>query len=402
MKIATLVASLAVAWTAALAPVAAEDTPASLYEAAKKEGKISIWSSLETSLHQKQWEAFSKKYPGIQIEAFRIQPGPAIERAIAEARAGKQTVDIMDTNSGYLQLLFDRGMVKPYDWEKVFGIPRSSVLYESRVVQIGHYDLPIAYNTSLVKADELKSWDDLANPKWKGKLLLEARGFGLSILAQDWGIDKTVGYIKKLLDNKPIITKGASPTADGLAGGQGSVAVGALGARLSLFKQQGAPVDWARVGPMPHRSSRSSRWKARPIPMRRSSGPPGGRRPRRRRSSMTNRPMVCSAAQPPIRAARSLRSWASPSCSRLLMWSRGGAIWKWSRRRLTACSKGGPCDDRSQRWRRDRGAHHRRMVSRWVPWGAGRARAGALLARLYQRARPPRAPASEHRRCRLR
>ena len=251
MKIATLVASLAGAWAAAMAPVAALDTPASLYEAAKKEGKISIWSSLETSLHQKQWEAFSKTYPGIQIEAFRIQPGPAIERAIAEARAGKQTVDIMDTNSGYLQLLFDRGLVKPYDWEKVFGIPPSAVLYENRVIQIGHYDLPIAYNSSLVKADEIKSWDDLANPKWKGKLLLEARGFGLSILAQEWGVDKTVGYIKKLLDNQPIITKGASPTADGLAGGQGSVAIGALAARLSLFKQQGAPVDWARVGPMP-------------------------------------------------------------------------------------------------------------------------------------------------------
>ena len=78
MKLATLMASLAVAWTSAMTPVAAEDTHASLYEAAKKECKISIWSSLETSLHQKQWEAFSKKYPGIQIEAFPIQPGPAI------------------------------------------------------------------------------------------------------------------------------------------------------------------------------------------------------------------------------------------------------------------------------------------------------------------------------------
>ena len=78
MKLATLMASLAVPWTAAMAPDAAEETPASLYEAAKKEGKISIWSSLETSLHQKQWETFSKKCPGIQIEAFRIQPGPAI------------------------------------------------------------------------------------------------------------------------------------------------------------------------------------------------------------------------------------------------------------------------------------------------------------------------------------
>lgn len=235
----------------ACAGARAQETPEKIYEFAKSEGKLSIWSSLENSLHQKQWEAFSRKYPGIAMEAFRIQPGPAIERAIAEARAGKPTVDIMDTNSGYLQLLFDRDLVKPYDWEKVFGVARSQILYENRAIQIGHYDLPMAYNTNLVKADEIKSWDDLANPRWKGKLLLEARGFGLSILAQEWGLDRTLAYIKKLLDNKPIITKGASPTADGLAGGQGSVAIGALAARLSLFKAQGAPVDWARVGPMP-------------------------------------------------------------------------------------------------------------------------------------------------------
>ncbi len=228
----------------------AQETTASLYEQARKEGKISIWSSLETSLHQKQLETFSKTYPGIGIEAFRIQPGPAIERAITEARAGKLTVDIMDTNSGYLQLLFDRDLVRPHDWEKL-GVPKSQILYDNRAIQIGHYDLPIAFNTDLVKPGEIRSWDDLADPKWKGKLLLEARGFGLAILAQQWGGEKTVAYIKRLLANQPIITKGAVPTADGLAGAQGSVAIGALAARLSLFRAQGAPVDWARVGPMP-------------------------------------------------------------------------------------------------------------------------------------------------------
>ena len=96
-----------------------QDTIASLHEAARKEGKIVIWSSLDTDVHHAQLKAFSRKFPGLTIEAFKIPPGPAVERAITESRAGKVNVDILDTNSGYLQLLFDRELVKPYDWDKI-------------------------------------------------------------------------------------------------------------------------------------------------------------------------------------------------------------------------------------------------------------------------------------------
>ena len=112
-------------------------------------------------------------------------------------------------------------------------------------------DLPIAYNTNLVGSSDIKSWDDLTDPKWRGKLLLEARGFGLGVLAAKWGEERTLAYIKALLNNRPILIKGAQGTAEALAGGQGAVAIGAYAARLTLFKEAGAPVDWARVGPIP-------------------------------------------------------------------------------------------------------------------------------------------------------
>ena len=229
----------------------AQETPASIYEAAKKEGKIIIWSSLDVEMQQKQFEAFSKKYPGIAIEAFKIPPGPAVERAIVESRAGKLSVDIMDTNSGYLQLLFDRDLVRPFDWQGVFGLTKEQVLYDNRAIQIGHYDLPIAFNTNLAKAEDFRSWEDLADPKWRGKFLLEARGFPFAILAQEWGLDKTLALVRRHVANKPIITRSASPTGDALAGGQAAAAIGALAARIWDYKRQGAPVEWARVGPMP-------------------------------------------------------------------------------------------------------------------------------------------------------
>lgn len=80
---------------------------------------------------------------------------------------------------------------------------------------------------------------------------MEARGFGLGILASQWGAAKTLAYIKKLMDNQPIITKGATGTAEALAGGQGSIAIGAYASRITLFKESGAPVDWAHVSPIP-------------------------------------------------------------------------------------------------------------------------------------------------------
>jgi iron(III) transport system substrate-binding protein len=116
---------------------------------------------------------------------------------------------------------------------------------------LGHYDLPIGYNTALVGPHDVRSWGDLTEPKWRGKLLLEARGFGLGILATKWGEERTLAYIQKLLDNRPIIIKGAQGIAEALAGGEGSLAIGAYAARLTLFKEAGAPVDWARVGPIP-------------------------------------------------------------------------------------------------------------------------------------------------------
>ncbi len=229
----------------------AEDTEQSLYAAAKSEGKVVVWTPLEIDLYKKIAAKFAQRYPGLQIEPFRIQPGPAIERLVAEAKAGQINVDIIDPNIAYLPILFDRGLIETYPWDKVFGIEPQRTLFDNRALVLGHYDLPIGYNTNLVSASDIRSWDDLLDPKWHGRLLLEARGFGLGILAAKWGEERILTYIKRLMDNRPIITKGAQTTAEALADGQGAVAIGAYAARLILFKDAGAPVDWARVGPIP-------------------------------------------------------------------------------------------------------------------------------------------------------
>ncbi len=228
-----------------------EETAQSIYEGAKKEGKVVFWSSNDVIANQNSAARFAKKFPGIEVEPYKIEPGPAIERILGESSAGRLTCDLVDSPISYTQLLFDRGLAISYPWEKVFGVDRSSVLFDGRALYTYNLDVPIAYNTGLAKASDFKSWDDLLDPKWSGKILLEARGIVFPLLALAWGEDKTYAYLQKLLANRPIIIKGGTPTIEALAGGQGAVAVGTYGGRVLQYQKDGAPVEWARVGPIP-------------------------------------------------------------------------------------------------------------------------------------------------------
>jgi iron(III) transport system substrate-binding protein len=244
----------------------AHDTAQSVYEAARREGKVVVWTALDVGLHKKIAAKFNEKYPGIAVEAFKIFPGPAIERLIVEAKSGNINVDVIDPNIAFLPLLFDRGFAEPYPYDTVFGVAPSRLLFDKRTIAIGHYDIPIAYNTSMVAPGAIKSYEDLLDPAYRGKLLLEAHAYGFAILAVKWGEDKTLSFTKQLLTQHPTIINSPTATAEALAGGQGSVAFGAYAARISLFKDSGAPVDWARVGPIPAQTVVSVPIKGGPHP----------------------------------------------------------------------------------------------------------------------------------------
>ncbi len=244
--------SLGLAALAAAGPARAEDTIQSIYEAAKKEGKVTFFSSNDVKPNQESAKRFALKFPGIAVESFKIEPGPAIERIIGEAASGRQSVDVVDSPISYTPLLMNRDLVVAYPFDRVFGIPADDLLFGNRAIHSYNLDVPICYNTTLAKAaDFAGGWESLADPKWSGKILLEARGIIFPMLTLAWGEERAFALLRKLLDNKPIIIKGGTPTIEALAGGQGAVAVGTYGGRVLQYQAEGAPVDWARVGPIP-------------------------------------------------------------------------------------------------------------------------------------------------------
>ncbi len=226
-----------------------------LYNAAKKEGTVIIWGPTDAIVYQRMQEALDKQYPGIKIQSFESIPEPLVQRIIAESQAGKPAaVDVIQSGSlRALRPLIDRDMLAPYPgWEKEFGL--DAVYANQRFVGGYNLTLPIAYNTKMVSAQEApKSWEDLADPKWKGrKIIIEARLVPFAMLGTEWGKSKAVELTKKILSQQqPLIVQGGTTVANALAGGQVSIAVGTYAFTIEGLKKQGAAVDWVAVSPLP-------------------------------------------------------------------------------------------------------------------------------------------------------
>ena len=219
--------------------------------AAKREGKLVYWGPEEIPLVRAMIGRFNATYPGIEVTHFRIEPGPAAQRIVEEAQAGQSNVDAFDMPLLYMTPILDRGLAEPYDWHGVFGTDPDYIYYDGRAVSCWDLEVPICINTDLVQPGEIRSWDDLLQPKWRGKVLLEARGLMFAILMAKWGEQQTIDYITRLKENKPVILVGGSPAAEALASGRVSVALGTYSSKIDLMRKAGAPVDWLTVGPIP-------------------------------------------------------------------------------------------------------------------------------------------------------
>ncbi len=233
---------------------AGSDAIAQLYAGAKKEGTVIIWGPTDAIIYQKMQAVLDKEYPGIKIEHFESIPEPLVQRIIAESQAGKPaSVDIIQSGSlRAVRPLIDRDMLAAYPgWEKDFGL--DAVYAGGRFVGAYNLTLPISYNSKLVSAkDAPKSWEELVDPKWKGrKLIIEARLVPFAMLGTQWGKGKATELVKKILTQEPIIVQGGTTVANALAGGQVSIAIGTYAYTIERLKKAGATVDWVPVAPLP-------------------------------------------------------------------------------------------------------------------------------------------------------
>src|SRR6202158_555378 len=186
-------------------------TIAALYEAAKKEGKLSWWDSHDAAQVQKFTDAFNKHFPNIQIEYFQATEDVTKTRAVQEARAGRVTFALENSGQNWLAYQ-DAGIV---DAKTNFtnllllaGVEPQFIVDGTCAPEFNVYGS--AYNTDMVKSSELPdTLDGFADAKWKDQIAVEARlrpyVYGTPFLG---GEDKVLEMLARLKANNPRPTDG--------------------------------------------------------------------------------------------------------------------------------------------------------------------------------------------------
>lgn len=156
------------------APVAAQ-APADwskVIEAAKKEGKVTLYTStVGGASHAAIMKSFERKY-GITVELLDVRASELRERVRTEQATGRFLGDLTQNGATTLFRQEQEGVLQPHGGVPSFGTLRPP--FKGTDVRVPAYVLGygILVNTNLVKAaDEPKSWKDLIDPKWKGKIL---------------------------------------------------------------------------------------------------------------------------------------------------------------------------------------------------------------------------------------
>jgi len=225
----------------------------SLYQAAKKEGQVVFWGPTDPEHIAPVAAAFKREFPGIEVIHFEIQPPEYTQRLVAEAQGGRAPeADIIELGPREIVALKERGLLLTFtDWQLLFSIPKQHVYGGG--IGVTFYDLPhiVAANTNLLKrADYPKTWDDLLNSKWKGKIIVEQRlqnvgGLGL-VKGEEWLVKFATG----LKNQQPIYVQGGTPAFNQLVGGQAPISIGPYLHHVLEAKKKGQPADLIPLSPM--------------------------------------------------------------------------------------------------------------------------------------------------------
>ena len=228
-----------------------QDNPAvkSLYEQAKSEGEVAIWGPVQYEVDWIQAE-FAKRFPGIAVKG--VGDLQAATKLIAEARANRHSVDVWQNSLGGMLEVQKRGLLAKVDWQS-FGLPAPRMLFDGEGLAVHNFIYSTLYAKEFVKQAELpKTWDDLLDPKWKGKMVSQDFLFTrlMGFLALEWGEERTEKWGRAMIaDQKLLIVN--SPRESFLKTGERVLAVGDSVGQSFQYSDSGVPTGYTILDIVP-------------------------------------------------------------------------------------------------------------------------------------------------------
>jgi iron(III) transport system substrate-binding protein len=261
MRLARMAAAAAAGFAAAalaappIAPIAqyeGRDRQQKLIDGARAEGNVlNVYTSLTVEDMAALNGAFEAKY-GIRIRLWRAASDQVVQRVLAEARAGRHEVDVVETNAPPLESLHREGLLQ------AVRSPAHAALIDAALP--GHRQwagsrlnvFVQAYNTQAVRREDLpRTWADLADPRWKGKLGIEASDEDwLAALLGALGEERGTRLFRDVVERNGIsLRKGHTLLTNLVASGEVPLALTVYNFTAEQVKRKGAPFDWFVIPP---------------------------------------------------------------------------------------------------------------------------------------------------------
>ena len=234
-------------------PVRAEAPPPvaitpELVEAARKEGKVILYSAMDLPVGEKLGKAFEAKYPDIAVQIERSGAERLFQRLDQEFASGIHACDVINSSDASHFITWKKnGWMAPFVSEDIAqhflpefrdpdGMSATSRIYLSS----------IAYNTNLVKAaDAPTSFADLLDPKWAGKMVKGHPAYSGTIMTATFQIVRELGweYLEKLSKQRVMQVQSSTDPPKKLALGERAVMADGNDYNVVQLKEAGQPVE---------------------------------------------------------------------------------------------------------------------------------------------------------------
>jgi ABC-type Fe3+ transport system substrate-binding protein len=243
---------------AEVASLSGPDRQAILEEGARQEGALLWYTTLIVNQAVRPLvDGFTKKYPYIKVDHYRANSGDLTQRMTNEYQAKRYDVDIVDGTST-VPLMKEVGWVEKYNSPSTAAYPAELKDAQGYWTTSNLYFMTEGINTQMVsKADAPKTYEDLLDPRWKGKM-----GWSISTgsggptfvgnILQTMGQEKGMAYLEQL-SRQDIRNLNVSARAvlDQVIAGEYPISLMIFNHHTVISAQQGAPSDWIPLQPVP-------------------------------------------------------------------------------------------------------------------------------------------------------
>jgi iron(III) transport system substrate-binding protein len=228
---------------------AANQPDKALVTKAKAEGKVAFYANITAV--EPIMEAFTKAY-GVNGQYTRISTAKFVATAVTEHAAGKLMADVLQAPIPILDMLKDKGILASYRSPMAAAYP-DWASKDDKIQLFGIEYVALIYNKELVKpADVPKRYEDLTDPKWRGKIVMANPTTHATTISWLVGMKEQVfnseeawlKFVKGLAANKPMFVASFGPTPAPVESGEKLIAISMP---KYIITKAPAPLDWARV-----------------------------------------------------------------------------------------------------------------------------------------------------------